>query len=296
MSFRPRLLLVLLATLVTASPALGQLRRLEAMAPARTIGMAGMGRSFAAGANALYLNPAALKVVPQYVLGSGYGYSNEDPSTHNLMVAWTDSSPNLYNLGFGVAYNYVFDDDNDSHNVHMTLAYTLPLQVMTIHLGATAHRMWNAYSSGEDMWTGDAGMVLDFSKQLLLGIVGYSLITENRELSPRGVGGGISYWKDRFMIGAEISAQSNELDSNNKEVTAVRYMGGMQLMVAAPVSLRGGVCYDANLKETRVAAGFTFVAQPIMGIELGYQQGITNTSDVLFSVMLELYNPFGSNL
>lgn len=286
-----------MAAAATAGSAYGQMPDLEAMAPARTLGMAGMGRSFASGANALYLNPAALRVVPQYVISGTYGFSNAAPATNTLGVGWTDSSPNLYNLGFGLGYNYQFHDDADSHNAHFALAYSVVLSAMTIHLGVGAHRLWNVRGTDTNDWTGDMGMVLDFSRQFLLGVSGYNLVTSNTRTSPRGVGGGLSYWRDRFMIGAEVSMQAGLSEGPSEDTeTQVRYMGGLQFMVAQPFSLRAGVNHNAATDRTAVAAGFTFLAQSILGFEAGYQQNVGDQSDFLLAFTIELYNPFGAAL
>jgi len=286
-----------LAVIAFVSPVYSQTSEIESMAPARTLGLAGMGRSFGSGANALYLNPAALRVVPQYVISGTYGFSNAAPATNTLGVGWTDSSPNLYNLAFGLGYNYRFHDDADSHNAHFALAYSVVLSAMTIHLGVGAHRLWNVGGTDSNDWTGDMGMVLDFSRQFLLGVSGYNLITSNTKTSPRGVGGGLSYWRDRFMIGAEISMQAGLSDGESDDTeTHLRYMGGLQFMVAQPFSLRAGVNHNTATDRTAVSAGFTFLAQSILGFEAGYQQNVGDKNDFLLAFTIELYNPFGSAL
>ncbi len=287
-------LMVALTCLAIALPATAQIPGFRRMLPARTIGMAGMGRSFAAGASALYLNPAGLAVVPQYTIGTGYSYLNADPTAHSLNLSWTDSSPNMYHLGMGIAYNYMFDEkDWDSHNVHFGLTFTLPTNVMNIHFGAAGHRLWNAFQTSEDVWNGDLGIILDFSRKLMIGVAGYSLVRNQRNLSPRGVGGGISYWHERFMIGAEMNAQIDAMDENGQEETRLEYQGGLQFMVIPQFYLRGGVGYESTQGRTNVGAGVTIIAQEMIGIELGYQQNVTDTSDIIFSAMLEFYNPFG---
>ncbi len=99
------------------------------------------------------------------------------------------------------------------------------------------------------------------------------------------------------MIGAEVSMQAGlaEGESDDTE-TQVRYMGGIQVMVAQPFSLRAGVNHNSATERTFVAAGFTFLAQSILGFEAGYQQNVGDQSDFLLAFTIELYNPFGAAL
>lgn len=327
MPMRVLSLFILCATLLASSPALAQMEPTNRQMPAKAVGMAGVGRSFAGSGAALYLNPAGLGVVQQYIFGAGYSYSGTDESGHILGLEWTDSTPNAYNLALGLGFNYVPYSDEAAQSYHAGMAYSIRASSINIHLGVGAHGMYNMHAgvhnkleadslppvegeepeldaSGFDYWAGDFGVIMDIGNKLLLGAVGYNLFRQGEEQLPRGVGGGLSFWAGQFALAFDITATFHqEMDPCfNAQVV---YAAGAQIKATDRFFLRVGAQYDTMIdrdevfgegvhdKIWRVAGGMTIVPTHNFGIDFGYQQSPTNPDDILATVMFEIYNPFG---
>ena len=298
-------LVTVVAALLASQDALAQITAYDHMLPARTIGMAGNGRSFASGANALFLNPAALGSVHQYIFGAGYGYAGAGDGAHVLSAEWIDSTPIIFILAMGFAFDYVPYSGNDaagiklddSYNAHLSMSYTAKMQSTELHVGFGGHRLINIQGSEADIWTGDAGLVLNIGNQFMAGFAGYNLYRDGDAEFPRGIGGGVSYWSGPFMVGFDVSANFDVMfapvpGEEAKEETQVRYIGALQYMPVHDIFVRGGANYDAMVENTRIAAGVTIIAASNVGLEFGYQHNLDDSSDMVVVVNLQLYNPF----
>jgi len=293
---RIRIATAVLVTAVVLFPAAGlaQLDAVKQQIPARSTGMAGIGRSFANGGSALYLNPATLGVFKQYILGGGYSYLYSGEAEANAFsVEWTDSSPNPFNLGLGFGFNFIPRDSFDSHSYHGAMTYSVGSSTAQFHLGLGAHGLFNVGGLDANVWSGDVGVALDFSQAFRIGAVGYNLVREGDIKLPRGTGGGMSFWSGPFMIAADVAAMFNVPGADGKESTQVTYGGAIQLAPVNEVALRLGANHDTDPSTTRLAGGLSFFVQQAFGLTLGYQQALSDDTDILASVMLEVYNPFG---
>ena len=304
-----KLRLVSLVTVVAAclasQGAYAQISAYNHQLPARTIGMAGNGRSFASGANALFLNPAALGVAHQYIFGAGYGYAGAGDGAHVLSAEWIDSTPNLFNMAMGFAFDYVpySGEDaagnklDDSYNAHLSMSYTAKMQNTELHVGVGGHRLINIQGTDADIWTGDAGLVLNFGNQFMAGFAGYNLYRDGDAEFPRGIGGGVSYWSGPFMGGFAVTANFDltfapHEGEEAEEEPQLRYLGPLQYMPVQDILTRGAANYDAMVENTRVAAGVTIIAASNVGLEFGYQHNLDDSSDMVVVVNLQVYNPF----
>lgn len=289
-------MLAILWAITLAAPAMGQSHDRLRQYPARSLGLAGLGRSFASGPNALFINPASLGATSQYLLGGGYTYTADQPGSHALSIAWTDSTPNPFHLAMGLVYDYVSFDEGSSQNVHGALAYSLGLPSLTISMGVGAHYL-GAMGDLEQTTTGDAGLTLSFAQTLFLGVAGYNLVS-TEDGPGRGVGGGLSFWGGPFMVGLDVSADfdvptlSAEGTATTKDV--VTWYGGVQFQMIPEACFRAGVQYDGTHQITRVAGGLQFVLAQAFGLEFGYMQNVENGDDMRLGVSLDLYNPFGA--
>ena len=290
------MLLAGFACLLFSSSGLAQIPILEHQLPARSLGMAGLGRTFASGGNAMFLNPAALGVSRQYVLGVRYNYSNADPSTHTLGAEWTDSTPNALNLSMALGYDYDITDQEDGNNFHGSVAYSLRTPNVGVHFGVGGHMLSHIGGTQQELTTSDAGVVVDIKNMLLIGVVGYNLLNSEDDLYPRGVGGGFSYWKGPFMMGFEIQSLINDKTTDAQGETSIQYHGGLQYKIMDSAYLRTGVNYNDLTEHTTLAGGLTIVAADALGIEAGYQQNVTQTDDLTVGINLQLYSPFGNAL
>ncbi len=265
--------------------------------PARSVGLAGLGRSFASGPSALFLNPGSLGATSSYLLGGGYTYGNgADGGSHAFSVSWTDSTPNPFHLAMGLVYDYVDYPDGTTQNAHGAIAYTLGLPSLTLAVGVGAHYLGGLGDEAETM-TGDAGMTLTFAQTLFLGVAGYNLVS-TEDTPSRGVGGGLSFWGGPFMIGLDVSADFDALtlDSEGEATTedVVTWYGGVQFQMIPEACFRAGVQYDGTHGQTRAAGGLQFVLGQAFGLEFGYMQNVADGDDMRIGVNLDLYNPFGS--
>jgi len=309
MRFYP--LVAFIAVLALHSQGWTQTGRFDHQMPARAVGMAGTGRSFAAASNALFLNPAALGVARQYVFGAGYNFArakDADGKSRNsnvLSLEWTDSTPNTLHMAMGLSYVYLMGPERNTSNVHMAAAYNLQTDYLGIHMGIGGHwaqdGLENDQGKLDNLWSGDAGLAINFQNQFMVGVAGYNLVQAPRKDMPMGLGAGLSYWTGSFVAAADLTAMFDTTTRSGKEADVLMTYGlGLQYMITNDVFLRGGVRYDdqqdtpAGQPSTWTAAGgVTIVALQRFAIEVGYQQNVSAPEDLMVGVALEIYNPLG---
>lgn len=304
---RARTVFVMLVLLATEAQAFAQAEPFYPMMPARSLGTAAGGRSYAAGGNALFLNPASLAVTNQYVLGGGYTLARtggiEDSYAHGLNVEWTDSTPNALKLGMGLAYSYLMTDDKKTSNIHGAMTYSLPFEVVGVHLGVGMHWLQDFVAEmgvEDDLWSFDAGISFNLQNQLTLGVVGHNIMNTPDNGLPQGVGTGLSYWVGPVVVSADVVARFDLDDgSGTQQETLMSYIGGFQYMLTQGVFARGAFRYDDGRKTAAgddavksLGAGLTYIAGNRVGVELGYRQGLDDSDDLMVGLNLELYNPF----
>jgi len=289
------------AVLVLLVPvaAVAQIEPLREQLPARSVGMAGVGRSFANAGSALYLNPAALGIYRQYILGGSYGYHYADGAEANAVsVEWTDSSPNPFNMGLGFGFDFVPHDENDYFGYNGAFSYSAGAGgSAALHFGVGGHGLYNVSGLEDDVWSFDVGVALDFSQTLRIGAVGYNLVRSGEvagEKLPRGTGGGISFWTGPVMLAADATALFAVPDeASGEEKTRVTYAGAVQVAPVNEVALRMGVSHDQDPSKTRLAGGLSIIVEQAFGLSFGYQQAISDDTEIIAAVTMEIYNPFG---
>ena len=305
-------LAALAAAILFALPAQAQLRTYDAMRPARSHGNAGLGRSFAAGGNALFLNPAAFALASQYVLGTTYTVASQPDSNsdkvidHSLGVEWTDSTPNNLNLAMALGYNLLVTDDDSTHHFHGSVAYVYRSRTMSFALGVGGHYSNDFFvpSDGfdpEDLVSGDVGLGFNFLNQFMIGFAGYNLLSSHRDDTPRGFGGGLSYWTGPVVFAFDVSSMIDTATraGNDKDVL-MSYIGGIQYMLVNDVFVRTGFRFDAEeetpagkASEKSLAGGITAIIGQSVAFEVGYQHNIDAPEDFMVGVTIEMYSPFG---
>ncbi len=301
------ILATLLALFCHHATAYAQLRGFEAMRPARSTGNAGLGRSFASGGSAAFLNPATLGLAAQYVMGASYSVlstptlEGEKEMGHSLGLHWTDSTPNAFNLSMGLGYNLLVGEEQTTHNVHGALAYTYRSDAMALSLGLGGHWAEDFVFTADgtkDLWSMDAGLGINFLNQFMLGVTGYNVVNNRMEDLPTGVGGGASYWAGPFVVGFDLSAMLDTTTRSGKEKDALlSYVGGVQYMLVQDFFLRAAFRYDAD-EETpagdpaakSIAGGATYIAGQRLAVEVGYQHNLDAPEDFMVGITLELYH------
>lgn len=299
-----------IAALLCALPAHAQLRAYDSMRPARSHGSAGLGRSFAAGGNALFLNPAAFALASQYILGSTYTVASQPDLegdkafSHSLGVEWTDSTPNALHLAMALGYNLLFVDDDSTNHFHGSLAYVYRSSYMSFALGVGGHhseKLFAGVDGAEDLLSGDVGVGFNFLNQFMIGLAGYNLLNNHMGDLPRGFGGGLSYWAGPVVFAFDISSMVDTTTASGKpKDVLMSYIGGLQYMLANDIFVRTGFRYDAG-EETlagepaakSLAGGLTAVVGQKIGFEIGYQHNIDAPEDFMVGVTIEMYSPFG---
>jgi hypothetical protein len=294
-----------------ASDAYAQLREFQSLTPARSTGINGLGRSFAAGGNALFLNPAAIAIAPQYVLGTTYSVAKspdsagKDRFSHLLGAEWTDSTPNVLNMAMGMGYNLEISPGKKRNSVHAALAYVFRKPTFTLGIGLGGHWAEDFMPGGgkkANLLSADAGLSFSFRNQLMIGFTGYNLVNNHFDDTPKGFGGGISYWGGAFVIGFDVSSMFDTETRDEIEKDAlVSYIAGVQYMVLTDLYLRAGFRYDdgertANHKKSAMSlsAGTTIIIAQRLGLEVGYKQNIDAPEDLMVGFTIEVYSPFGN--
>ncbi len=299
-----------LAALLLALPAHAQLRAYDSMRPARSHGTAGLGRSFAAGGNALFLNPAAFALASQYILGATYTVASqpdldsEKAFSHSLGVEWTDSTPNALHLAMALGYNLLFADDETTNHFHGSLAYVYRSSYMSFALGIGGHYSENLFlgvDGPENLWSGDVGLGFNFLNQFMIGLVGYNILNDHMSDMPKGFGGGLSYWTGPVVFAFDISSMVDTTTRSGKEKDVLMsYIGGLQYMLAGDIFVRAGFRFDAEEEtlagassEKSLAGGITAIVGQKVGFEIGYQHNIDAPEDFMVGLTIEMYTPFG---
>jgi hypothetical protein len=303
-------LAVLAATLLFAIPAHAQLRVYDPMRPARSHGSAGLGRSFAAGGNALFLNPAAFALASQYVLGSTYtiasqpDLNSEKAFSHSLGIEWTDSTPNGLHLAMALGYNLLVTDDDSTNHFHGSVAYVYRSPTMSFALAAGGHYSGELFEGPEEkepLWSGDVGLGFNFLNQFMLGFVGYNLLNNHMEDMPKGFGGGLSYWTGPVVFAFDVSSMVDTTTRSGKaKDVLMSYIGGVQYMLVNDVFVRAAFRFDGE-EDTRagknaeksLAGGITAIIGQRVGFEVGYQHNIDAPEDFMVGVTIEMYTPVG---
>ncbi len=299
-------LLAFITTLLLAPHAHAQLKGFDSQRPARSHGSAGLGRSFAAGGNSLFLNPAAFALSSQYVLGATYTVASQADAFgdkvfgHSLGLEWTDSTPNSLSMSLGLGYNLLIMDDKTTNNVHGALAYVYRSQTLTFALGVGGH--WaEDFTLDGNLLSADVGVGFNFVNQFMIGAVGYNLLNNQMGKLPFGIGGGLSYWTGSLVFSADlVSMLDTTTRAGKAQDVLMSYIGGIQYMLVNDIFVRAGFRYDANEEtpagdpsQKSLSAGITAVVGQRVAFEVGYQHNIDAPEDFMVGITIELYNPFG---
>lgn len=301
----------LAVALLFALPAQAQLREYDIMRPARSHGSAGAGRSFAAGGNSLFVNPAAFALAAQYVLGATYtagsqpDLDEEKVFTHSLGIEWTDSTPNTLNLAMALGYNRLIADDVSTNHVHGSMAYVYRSQTTSFAMGVGGHWSEDFFATedgAEELLSGDVGIGFNFHNQFMIGLAGYNLLNNHMGDLPFGVGGGLSYWTGPVSFAFDLSSMlDTKTGAGTQKDVLMSYIGGIQYQLVNDVFVRAAFRFDANEEtpagaaaEKSLAGGLTAVMGKRVAFEVGYQHNIDAPEDFMVGATIEMYSPFGN--
>ncbi|MFH1532579.1 MAG: hypothetical protein ABIK09_17785 [Pseudomonadota bacterium] len=302
------ILMICLTALLTAfaMEATAQPREVQWQYPTRTRGLAGAGRSFATASNALFLNPAGLALVTQYVIEGVYSVGF-DPLTHAVGTNWTDSYMNPW-AAAGLGYSYLEGPDDGTlskgaHALNGGLAFPVLKGDTKLIFGTNIH--WFREMKGKlngknrDLVTADLGVILSIQDMFRLGVVGYNLLSLVDSKYKPGLGVGASLWWNRLVLAFDVIADWDHFDedkaalglSGTDAVSAfgMTYAGGVIVAASNMFMVRAGASHDQLNVRTEVSMGLSFMFPKGFGLEVGYHANVSDWEDSFLSVGLQLY-------
>ena len=275
-----------LGLVLLATPAMAQI-----VDSPRAMGMGGAVAGDPMVNSALVYNPAGMARAMVY---SAQGqFFRSAPAGLNSVGANVVDSKSQPRLAMGVAYGYVFSDSDapvtvNGHDVRLGVAspmnargnLTVGLTLHYLHLDretnteATPPSGLASRPLVEDFkrLTADVGLLWSLNETVHVGLVGYNLIeTGNPEL-PRQAGGGLGFTVGQASVDLDLLG---DFDSAEKTEMVVR--GGMELLLADILPLRGGFILDKAHDRTIATGGVGFmggVPGSSYQINLAYQQDL----------------------
>jgi opacity protein-like surface antigen len=274
--------------LAMAVPAAAQIRTLGA----RPLGMGSAFTPNASGNGAIYHNPAGVGTSLMYSVEAGYEVSDDA----NIFAASVVDSKINPRLAAGAGYSFTSGQGAakkvSGHDGRLILASQVVPELMVVGVGGRYLDFSGPEDTGFKGFTLDVGAVFKVTDGLFLGAAGRNLIDPCADsedevcptgLAPRTISGGVAFGTSLgFQLVADVEA-----DLSKKEETALRYAGGVELLLAQLLALRGGYQYHALTKSNVVATGAGLKTQ-VAGFDIGYQYHFDEGQYVL-SLALQLF-------
>lgn len=235
--------------------------------PARGLAMGG-GRMAASGAEAIFLNPAALGGRRQYSLQLDYGTSSGQGVQTNgdaLVLSIVDSVSNP-NFPSGLAYRWVSIGEGAS----ATTGSTKDMSVAMPFSDAFAigmHVTWLSYTQDKreiSQITGDFGGLMAFGP-LKLGVVGYNLIAVDSPDAARGLATGLAL-TDEYSYRLSADVRWDWLKTN----TPRSYSMGAEYILFDLLPLRAGYDWD-GVRQTEFVSGGSGFQTAQFGCDVSYR-------------------------
>jgi len=283
---------VILVMLVGASPALA----IDEMLSTRGLGTAESLRAQGTGATALFLNPAGMSLIKQYVMEGNYQYRPED-SAHMAAGSIVDSLTT--NVAAALYVHYLTstrevgseEQDRDAIEGGLGLSYAISRSFLLGLKGKYLNADWEEITGGSKVDTSDFS--LDVGGMLRFGGLGLGVTGNNLSSSPPewrkslGLAAGYTFGTTLLVeFDALLDFDKNEA-LGKRDTVAPRYSGGAELFLASEYALRGGAIHDRAEDATWVAFGGGIFNQQ-SGIEIGVRQQIDGGDETLVSVGLKI--------
>ena len=284
--------------LLAVSPAMAAVDR-EDGAPASALGVADSVRATAAGSNALFFNPAGMSAMRQYAVEAGYSFL-DGTSGHALGVSAVDSATNSF-LGMGLAYTFITGApggrDRDGHQFRGALSTGYRGNGFSIFAGVGARYLTldagkeDSASNGEtddvEFFSLDAGLLLQISSFLRVGVVGHNLIdTKATHEAPRSLGVGLAFVLGQFQLSADVEIDLQSI----ADETTTSFCFGAQYMLKLGFVIRAGFKIDNVRDQKRFAVGLSYVTQRIAG-DLAYSRTVAEMGEDIVSAGFRVFLP-----
>ena len=299
------LLAALVATLLLAgaapSPALAAAR--DDGGPAASMGTADAATSSATGASALFSNPAGMSRLQQYVLSTGYAFSN-GMSGHAVTFGAVDSATNPA-VAMGATYTYLTSKlggaTRKGHDVRFGLSSGFRGQDFSLFVALAgrydalvvgrADTAGNAERDDPKFFTLDAGLILQVGQLFRLGFAAQNLLdTKAVAEAPRRLRVGAGLQLDAFEVtfDTDIDLQSQPPGGGSGPVLS--YAAGAQYLIAQTFVARAGFRYDGLAQNKRLTLGAGYVSRAF-GVDLGFAQSLDVGSDTALTLGVKVFLP-----
>lgn len=269
-------------------------------APAYALGLGDAVRASGVGTSALFFNPAGMSRAAQYAVEAGYAFTN-DLSGHTFVISAIDSATNDA-FALGLSYSYVSSmlsgRDRDGHNFRggASTGYRgsgwaifggVGIRYASMQHGA-ADSSKNGESDDPEFVTLDAGVVLEITDYIRIGVVGQNLIdTVAIYEAPRLIGVGAALQYEGFEVSFDLDM---DLQTDPNEEVLLSYKVGLQYLIQGTVVIRGGYNYDGRVRENRIAVGASYVSK-LIGVDLGFQRSLDRGADTIVCLGVKVFVP-----
>lgn len=264
----------------------------QAVVSPRALGMGNAVRGDPRSNSALILNPAGMS--RDYVYAAEFGYHRANGAESNAGVLNVVDSRTQPNLAVGIAYGYEFVDkaapvNDGGHDVRVGFS-TAPSDRVSMGVGLHYLRL-NRKDPVEDFdaFTLDAGILMQLTKQINLGLVGHNLAPTDDDAYPTEVGGGVAITDRMFTLDVDVVVN---ITPPGEEKPKPRIMAGAEFMVQETLPLRVGYERDQLQEVDFVTGGLGFIMSDRGGggqINIGYRQNLKQTEDFNLMAAITLF-------
>lgn len=291
----------LAADAVAPSPALARAR--EDGAPAQAMGTADAVTSSATGSSALFSNPAGMSRLQQYVLTTGYAFSNA-LSGHAVTVGAVDSATNGV-VAMGGTYTYLTSKvgglRRKGHDVRFGLSSGFRGQDFSLFVGVAgrydaivvgrADTAGNAEHNDPKFFTLDAGLILQVGQMFRLGFAAQNLLdTKAVAEAPRRLRVGAGLQLDAFELTFDTDIDLQSQPAGGGKGPVLSYAAGAQYLIAQIVVARAGFRYDGLDQNKRLTLGAGYVSRTF-GVDVGFAQSLDEGADTAFTLGVNVFLP-----
>ena len=254
-------------------------------------------RANAQGSLATTLNPAGLALSRQLVFEGSYGYRPED-SASTVAASACDSTVPVA----GCFYYHYFtaspelDGVKYSRRVHEFGVAAARAITRRFSFGLnTRYFDYESDLTGETDSSGfatDAGLSLQVSEAIQVGVVGYNLIAADSDQYPMGIGAGIVlHPMEQLSIGLDGLWNLDLPEGQNTG----RYGGGVEYFFQSADRLSGypiriGTLYDRPTEATYLTGGLGVTTTKV-GIDVGTRKQLDGGDELIVLGSLRLFGP-----
>ncbi len=249
----------------------------RALAFPATVGVAG-------GADAVYVNPAAIAARRIYVVDTHFFMDQRQGEQSQIFFGGTVVDSQSGSWAAGMTYDRAQQGPYTGNMWRGTVAGQVG---QGFFVGAEAVYDNLKGPSSVLAVTADAGVFWQVARYFSLGAAGYNLIpVGHQDVFPMGTAAGLSIGSDTgFQVAGEWRASFPK-----GAPTANQYRGGLELLLGDLLPVRGGYVYDQASRTSWWTAGIGLVTRNV-ALDAGYQQAFSDRNARTFAVAIRAF-PF----